>query len=178
MDSPLQKPAQSLLAAFDLKVLGQNPTLFSDTVSPTVDVYDQYLANQLQVVTGTDDLAIGTRDAEVLLTVPIGYAYRINAVSIAIDVATADVAFTFNGYVAVRQTAGSVQTYLLNGAMDLAGTLGGGFSLFRVNTTGLVRPFWLFPGWQLVGGVVSSANATAISTMRCSALVQVISDNP
>lgn len=51
-DSPLHKAPAGLLELFNLKVLGQQPNLFGELVSPVVDVRDFYGQNIL-IASGT-----------------------------------------------------------------------------------------------------------------------------
>lgn len=94
-DSPLHKSPDGLLGAFDLKVRGQNPDLFSDRLQPVVDVYDQYLAQQLVPVIGSTGTITGpATGASTTLTVPDGFAWRVIAVGAISALAAGDAALT------------------------------------------------------------------------------------
>jgi hypothetical protein len=79
-DNKLQTRADALLSAFDLKVLGQNPTLFGEAVQPTYDVAQHYLFKHARFVQESA-AAITARGDGVLTTVPAGEYWLVEAVS-------------------------------------------------------------------------------------------------
>jgi len=83
-DSPLQKAAFGLLGLFDLKQLGQNPTVFAETVVPMADVSDFYGAPLQQFIGATTALAQNHGDT-VSLTVPSGFVYRVHAIAASVS---------------------------------------------------------------------------------------------
>src|SRR5262245_52030444 len=108
MPVPLQKGPLGLLGAFALKVLGQNPTAFGDTVVPVADVYDQYLAtSELVMVRLQPTIAIGASSATATFPVPPGKVWRLIAASIGSTLNAADAAFTSQAQVALQSPNGA-----------------------------------------------------------------------
>lgn len=92
----LQKPPTGLLGWFQLKVGGRNPTAFSDTIVPTLEIGDNYLLQgEVAVETGLGtNGAIGTTAApQMQVTVPAGKLWRILAIGTDLGLAVADNAF-------------------------------------------------------------------------------------
>lgn len=83
----LQKAAASLLSFLELKVGGQNPDEFSNTLQPTLDATEFYAApNQITVVASGNVTIPGDF---VNLNVPAGFAYRVRAVGFVLTLAAA-----------------------------------------------------------------------------------------
>lgn len=103
----LQKGPIGLLGAFALKVLGRNPPQFGDSVTPTVEVMDQYLASgELDVqTTGNFDVAGTSNNAQ--LVVPTGKVWRVLCAGITVTTNAADIVDGYKVGIAVLPPAGS-----------------------------------------------------------------------
>jgi len=88
--SRLQKAPLGLLGLFDLKTLGDNPSEFGTTVSPSTDVTDLY-AQDLQQVPGVAGTGL-TLNSLMTLTVPNGVVWRVLNVFADVTLNVADVA--------------------------------------------------------------------------------------
>lgn len=165
-DSPLHKSPLGLLGAFALKVLGQNPDKFGQTVGPVVDVYDQYLEPTEARVAAS--MAIGTRTISGTHTLPNRFAYRVLAIGVSMSLDAADAAIT--GTTITSMTSPAVAGTIV----EPGGTLvvNGATGLFRSLGIWLPRPFLLTPGWSITQRVYMSANVTAATNVNFCMVVQ------
>jgi hypothetical protein len=158
MTSPLQKSPLGLLGAFDLKTLGHQPNQFGDVVMPVHGVTDQYLLPQLAIVTASATIAIAGNSAVTSIPVPQGQVWRVLAWSIECTLAAADAALGPRGSIAIGD--GTATFCYVFGNVVIDGTTGGGATAQRFGSALLGNPLWLRPGWNIIGGVVTSAAAT------------------
>lgn len=168
MTSPLQKAAHALLGAFNLKVLGQNPDRFGDTVTPVVDIYDQYLVNELLRVSTTVTIAGGSGVTSLVgsPTVPQGFSWRVIAVGCLHNPAAGDVAISTWCAVGASQPNASSSPFFS------AQTVGAPTN--RIASSLLARPLFLPSGWRLDFSSYLSAGPASNLPMTGVALVQQI----
>lgn len=167
----LHKSPSALLAAFDLKVTGQNPDQFSEQVSPVVDVYDHYMGQQTQaLVTANGTITTPATSGIIGLVVPNQQVYRTLAWSVDLTVNAADAAIT--SWCNFAMFSPVLATWVYLPPIGQVPTLG------RVHAHYAERPLMIWGGWRLSVGLFLSAAPTVPVTFRVRALVQVISENP
>lgn len=66
-----------LLDFLGLKTQGTNPSILSDTVAPTLDLSQFYLADRWRIVLETGLSAVGTNNTATALTVPVGEVWYV-----------------------------------------------------------------------------------------------------
>jgi len=170
-DSQLQKPALGLLGALQLKIGGLLPALFGGTIVPTIDVYDQYLAQgELKVVQNTVPISLVNTTSALRTTVPNGKAWRVLGVGGYWNFAAADVALIVQGSVWVVAPG-------INPGAELS------CPVFTYNVPQLgqstrsfgyqcPRPIFLPAGWGFFIDMVSSALPTVANTFTTTCFVQ------
>lgn len=168
MTSILQKACIALAGALDLKVGGRNPDKFGDTVLPTVEVFDQYLAGEelQRASTAAFNLAIAATNAAANLSVPPGKAWRVLGAGLASNVNVADAALLFDCVISVNQPGLTPPVVIFAQTMN-------GSTLSRLGGLYFARPLFLPAGWALVFQIFArgAAPTVAISNVG-SALVQ------
>jgi len=171
MTSPLQKSPDGVLGALDLKVLGLNPNKFSDTLVPIVDVYDQYLANELATLESPTATITGPAvSADATLTVPNGQAYRVLAIGVYCLLAGGDAALTQVTQFVIVPRNGFSMPVLRSGTVGPATT--GGTS--RIWGELLARPLYLNSGCRIIASLGLSAAPGTPTNFTTRALVEVI----
>lgn len=162
----LQKGPLGVLGAFSLKVLGRNPTGFGDSVSPVVDVYDQYLASgELQV----NNQALATSLAAFnssTFTVPNGKVWRLMGASLVGALNAADAALLSTLAVAIQSPNSTPQGCRVAAGQTIA-TAGARFvaAVFR-------PPIFLPSGFKVALELWTSAAITVTSNLQATVLVQ------
>jgi len=148
--SLLQKSPRALLAALELKVSGDNPTVFGDSVVPVIDVYDQYLIDRALMATGSTAITQPATSGSVVLTPPAGEAWRVRSIGAIVNVDAADVAIDKQLFIAIRDAAGSSSVIVAaESSLAFASLFGGIY---------LDRPLWLPAGWTInTFGALASA---------------------
>lgn len=170
-DIPLQKAPLGLLGAFSLKTLGHNPANFSDAVVPTLDVYDQYLAEDIREIREELTIAIGTRTGSMSHTVPRGYAYRVLGMGCHFTLNVADIALTATVATSIQVPAAVAGIYVEpGGTMIITGATG----LVRELGLWLPRPLFMPPGFSISMRVYLSANVTVATSLNSMLLAQRI----
>jgi hypothetical protein len=161
----LQKGPLALLGAFALKVGGRNPPAFGDTITPTIDVYDQYIAtSELQVKNVVLATALSTFN-QALMPVPAGKAWRVLAASFFGSLNAADVAL-LTGIAIGALAPGGASSCNLASAFQEAGATP------RSLAFTLRPPLFLPSGWQLAFAMFTNTAITVTSNIQCNALVQ------
>lgn len=79
----LDKPADGLLGALNLKVFGRNPPDFAEQVVPTYDVRDYYLARQVTSFTATANGPLAAFTVQTI-TVPAGKCWHVYQIGLGI----------------------------------------------------------------------------------------------
>jgi len=150
----LQKGPLGLLGAFALKVGGQNPTGFGDSVVPVAEVMDHYLAtSELNsvVVNGLGGLVASVTRAFV---VPAGKVWRVIGAGMQVGLNAADVALKSNITIGISSPNGG-----LPGTIVLGGTDQGG-AVFRSSGIVFRPPLFLPSGWSVQETFLTSAAMT------------------
>lgn len=165
----LQKGPLGILGAFALKVLGRNPSQFGDSVTPIVDVYDQYLATSeliSNVVGGNLNLAAtNTRT----FTVPAGKAWRLMGCGIDMGFNGADIALKSIITVEVSSpNSGLPGTVLYSSGTDVGGAVA------RTGGVAFRPPIFLPSGWSINLKFSCSAAPTVAVPLFSTALYQEI----
>jgi len=161
----LQKSPIGILGAFALKVLGRNPQLFSEAVTPTVDVYDQYLAtSELSVKATSANVNLATFNTSAFV-VPNGKCWRLMALGGSFGPNVADIAihrrltFSLTG-------PGNANAVNIGGGADDTGALASSYGFT------LRPPIFLPPGWTVAVGLINSAAWTVAVPFNAAILVQ------
>lgn len=151
---------RALLGVFGMKVGGENPPFFAETVVPTVDVYDQYLSDLAGIAPETVNPAAGVVTAEVFEgPIVAGITWRVFSLGVVtMLVVGADVGQDSNM---------SLWLVALDGNQVPIASLEY-FVTQTERTIGVLfpRPLWLPPGWRVRASAVLSgapANAWALS---------------
>lgn len=164
----LQKSPIGLLGAFALKVLGRAPDKFGDTVLPTVDVFDLYLAKSELKGVQTAAFVINIGGSIVNspdLVVPNGKVWRVLALSTFTTLNIADTALVFSSwFMAISPTVVTI-------ALDSRVAVGYGTGR-NAGYCPSFGPLVLPAGWILRAGVGSSAAVTVATSSAFNCLVQ------
>lgn len=155
-----------LLGAFALKVLGKNPDGFGDTVSPVVDVYDQYLQTTENRTIGA--IGIGARTVSMTHTLPDRFCWRVLAIGVNFTLDAADIALTATVITSVTSPAVAGTIIEPCGTMVVNGATGTNRALGHL----LPRPLLLLPGNSIITRVYLSANVTVALNVNSCLLVQ------
>jgi hypothetical protein len=163
----LQKGPLGLLGAFALKVLGQNPPNFGDTVIPIADVYDQYLAtSELQIQRAAMATALATFTST-SFTVPAGKVWRLIAASMAGANNAADAALVSTDLIGLLSPNSTV--FSVNIAQ---GALQTGAAVIRGVAVTLRPPIFLPSGWSISFGRSQSAAVTVTANVQVGCMYQ------
>jgi hypothetical protein len=163
----LQKGPIALLGAFALKVLGRNPTAFGDSITPVVDVYDQYLAaGELQVSNQVLATALAAFNSSTF-TVPNGKAWRVKGASLLGSLNAADAAFVSMQTVNIQSPNSSP-----NGCRIAAAQFPATAGPRAVGYVG--PPIFLPSGWKIVLELWTSAAITVTSNLQATVFFQEI----
>jgi hypothetical protein len=158
---PLQKAPQGVTGALNLKVTGRQPDEFSTVVQPTVETYDQYLQQDVQIqrVQGT---ITGPSVAAALSVGPsAGAMFRVYGFGAFVGpLNIADIALTADFQFSVFRPPG-VFCQLTNQVRIL-----GGVGLSRTAGLYLPRPMWLANGLRLQSTIQLSGAPTAPVTVE------------
>lgn len=162
----LQKAPTGLLGAFALKVGGLNPDIFGDTVTPVVDVYDQYLAmGELQVKTNLTATQLVTSNGFDFV-VPNFKVWRVISGAWYGTLNAADVALKSVISVGVKSpNSGPVAN--LFGTQESASGVG-----FRAFGMTFRPPIFLTSGWALSLGMNTNTAITISSNFFATCLIQ------
>lgn len=163
----LQKAPAGLLGAFDLKVEGRNPPDFGEAIVGTVDVYDQYLAQNQKIDRQTLSIPNPSTQNAGIHTVPAGKCWRLLTVSYTGVLDAADAALTVFAQTRLASDPNNSVVALMEPNGRLA-TGGANARLVSLAFT-LPRPLFLPPGWSVVTVLQLSA-APAVSFSYDSAL--------
>lgn len=155
----LQKSPQGLLSAFDLKVGGQNPDHFGDTVSPAIDVLDFYGAPNLEFALTTVAIGIGIATATLSLTVPNGKIWNVKGIGPSLALGAADVAFTAQARAIISNPSNTAGISPVGGSFIPTGVAN---RSIPAPTPGV--PLLLPSGWIVRCEFVLSAIATQAAT--------------
>lgn len=164
----LQKAPSGLLGAFKLKVDGANPSAFGDGIVPVVDVFDQYLADELTpYTTGPTAAGVGSNQFTQTFSPPAGKVWRLVAAGGYGIVGGADAAFVGAGIIILRSPSGPLTNPFLYAApLPQLTTLARPFAqTFRA-------PIFVPPGWAVQTQVQWSANLTVGGFHTGTVLVQ------
>lgn len=169
-DSPLQKVPFGVLGALDLKTLGLNPTLFGDRVQPVIEVFDNYLAPQVEVVNAIEAAAQALGDFA-MLQIPAGECWRILGANAAVRLNTGtDTDDPLNLTVHVRPTQNvNASLRLFGESFGIIATMVGP-AVFSCG--GQVDRLLMPPGAQLYAQLDTAVSAA--SQLVVSALIQRI----
>lgn len=168
----LQKSPIGLLGAFALKVLGRNPQAFGDTITPTVDVYDQYLAQgELKISTLSSNVNLATFNAR-SFTVPAGKAWRLIGLGGNYTPNAADVAV-------LGKLSGAITSPDSAPLAFITGSSGGGLAVAvgaaGVNFGQAFRPPIFLPsGWSVAVTLVSATAWTVAAPFAAELMLQEI----
>lgn len=166
MIAPLHKAPHGVLGAFDLKVLGQNPDKFGDTLIPTSDVLDFYLARNLDVFGPIGTITNPATSALAGEAVPQGECWRVFAVHAQAAVLNADAANVYTATINITPPSAAVLHVISTGVMVGPGIAGA--TNTRYWSYELRKPLVLPPGWRVGVGVfcnVTPAVSTAIAAV-------------
>lgn len=151
-----------------MKVGGENPNRFGETVMPVTEVFDLYA----QPVRAAATLTIAGGSVSSLtstLTPPKGYAYRVLTVGTSNEINAADVALKVTTIISVVSLATAVTDIMPFYAAETVGT-----PLFRKAGLALPHPLFIPPGFAIAFTVDTSAVPANNLATTISALVQQI----
>lgn len=155
----LMKAPQGLMGAFELKVAGQNPQEFGNTLLPVTDMTDFYLL--LNVKEQVDDSQAVTAPgvtAASIFTVPNGKLWRLLNYCSSITLAAGDAALTGIMEASLSSPAGGpAGVFLEGGNMNRNGVTNLRLSFGRLVPWPLLMP----PGWSVT--IRSNTNTAPIS---------------
>lgn len=153
MTSPLHKAPQGLLELLRLKTLGRQPTIFADTLAPTVEserFYSLDVQNNGSFVPATSPGGFPLGATDTLLTGPV--LVRALSAQIVMGAAGGTYVHWALGCVLAAAGGGPVLSFLSSGAL---GAVAAGVT-FRVGGM-LPEPLLLPAGAQLVASIISDA---------------------
>lgn len=166
-DSPLQAAPQGLLGAFNLKTLGDNPSIFGGSVQPVVEAMGFYGLPKRSFQLATGNLQ---NPGDILtLTVPAGQVWRVLAASGRAVIGALDV----SGFVAMlgtRPTNNPTQSIVAIAQANIPQPATP-VTLHVAVCSGLVEPFYLGPGAELVLYIGAAFNAARSCSIQ--AIVEV-----
>lgn len=168
----LQKAPNGLLGAFELKVGGQNPPDFGETVVPTYDVADHYLALNQRVERVQQTIANPNTFGSAQMRVPQGQAWFVLAVSFAAVLDAADAALTTITDVRVSSDPLNTVVALIPPSQPLQ--RGGASNRACKGAFYLGRPLYLPSGWGLLGTVQLSAAPAVSFVYDFAALIRAV----
>ncbi len=141
MSSPLHLSPQALLGALQLKVQGQNPNEFGATVTPIIDVYDQYLTDRVFVSNVAANVATPLTTGAVITAPTLQTeTWRILGIGCYALLAAGDAAIDVTLGVQMFSPAGV--TFPYSAERSITGTL-------HELGVYLPVPFWLPKGWSV-----------------------------
>lgn len=164
-DSKLQTAPLGLLGAFQLKTLGDNPTLFGDRLQPVIEAMGFYglASRSFQLATGN----LTNPGDTLTLTVPARQIWRVLCVSGRAVIGALDVN-GFVGFVGTRPTSDVNQSLVAIAENQVVQPAAGATTIHCAVSSGFGEPFFLGPGAQLalfLGIAFNAARACSLQAI-------------
>lgn len=162
--SSLHKAPYGFLGALALKALGRTPDEVSDTLIPTFDLTNNYLADTLDILTASGTITAPATSSVISFPVPQGRAYRTLAWHIDANVSDTN---RCKAYVAVNQGGGAGGTVYMTGTSSAGQNLAG-LRVFTGSPPALLLP----AGWGITIGLIFDSAPAAPVPWNAAVLVQ------